>query len=269
MALREPAERGGDLHGRMGHQHALVVGDDRAVAGKGFVRRAARAKLRHAWARRRASSAPAAALRPSRRVAKAYTSNADASPHISGQATAPGRSRAIRVAREAGNLAAAAKSDGARYPGGRGVDLMGVYSLRRPLRALHMRTRCARASGPGGRGDLDSSRTSPPPNAGAPGTIQNVKLTERIQQTVDVASWPPGVLDDYPEEEVRAVVDAGLAHEFEAVFRAWLYDKDQRRAQRALEAAERSAHSAHAAARYAMWAAIISLISIIVTVLLK
>lgn len=92
-----------------------------------------------------------------------------------------------------------------------------------------------------------------------------MKLMARIEQAIGVASFPAGMLDQYSEDEIRAVVESGQAREFEPILRAHLYELDRGRQQRALDAAERAARSAERSARFAMWAAFISLVAIIVT----
>ncbi len=96
-----------------------------------------------------------------------------------------------------------------------------------------------------------------------------MKLLDRLEQTLQPASFPIGILDEYPEDEVRAIVDAGMAGEFQPILRAWLHTQELRRAARALAAAERSARASEKAARFAMWAAIISLVGIIVALTLN
>lgn len=98
---------------------------------------------------------------------------------------------------------------------------------------------------------------------------ERLSLTKRLEATIGAASWPPGMLDDFPEDEIRAVIESGRAGEFEPVLRAHLHGLELARAQRALDAAERSARASERAARYAMYAAILSAVGLVVALALN
>lgn len=94
-------------------------------------------------------------------------------------------------------------------------------------------------------------------------------MIKQLEELLDSTSFPPSVLDQYSEEEIRAVLDSGTAGKFEPILRAWVHGKDLERTRRSLEAAERSTRAAERAARFAMWAAVIAVVGLVIALAAK